>query len=71
MSGIRPSSEDGHAYDTFVGKPGKCKTCGAGPADFPHGDLVAWGRPETDPCERGTVGCSVKHGSQDTACETW
>lgn len=22
---------------------------------------VAWDRPETDPCERGTVGCSVNH----------
>jgi len=32
---------------------------------------VAWGRPETDPCERGTSGCSVLHGSADTPCEGW
>jgi hypothetical protein len=31
---------------------------------------TAWGRAETDPCERGTVGCSVLH-TDDTECETW
>ena len=34
------------------------------------GDETAWERPETDPCERGTVGCSVRHNS-DSECETW
>ena len=35
--------------------------------------VTAWGREETDPCERGTVGCSVRHPSTgpETACETW
>ena len=71
--GIRPSSEDGHAYNPSFRQPGKCLTCGAGPADFPHGSLVAWDRPETDPCERGTVGCSVRHPATgpETDCETW
>jgi hypothetical protein len=34
---------------------------------------VAAGRRETDPCERGTVGCSVDHVRADrgTACATW
>lgn len=33
---------------------------------------VAWERPETAACERGTPGCAVLH-SQGThwACETW
>lgn len=34
------------------------------------GPVVAWGRAETDPCERGTVGCCVAHDG-DTPCETW
>jgi hypothetical protein len=32
------------------------------------------GRRETDPCERGTVGCCVRHQSfpvVDHCCETW
>jgi len=33
-------------------------------------EAVAWDRPETEPCERGTVGCSVHHEG-DTPCETW
>lgn len=33
--------------------------------------VVAEGRAETDPCERGTVGCSVLHSASDTDCETW
>lgn len=33
-------------------------------------EAVAWGRPETDPCERGTPGCSVRH-TRDSKCETW
>jgi len=33
---------------------------------------VAWGRPETDPCQRGTVGCSVDHpAGPETKCEPW
>jgi hypothetical protein len=33
--------------------------------------LIAWDREETEPCERGTVGCSVLHGNTDTECEGW
>lgn len=33
-------------------------------------EQVAWGRAETDPCERGTPGCSVLH-TRDSECETW
>lgn len=33
--------------------------------------IMAVGRKETDPCERGTVGCSVKHTMSDGACQTW
>ena len=36
----------------------------------PGQDAVAWDRPESDPCERGTVGCSVRH-TRDSECETW
>jgi hypothetical protein len=33
---------------------------------------TAWGRAETDPCERGTVGCSVRHdAADDLDCEVW
>ena len=32
---------------------------------------VAWGRKETDPCERGTDGCSIAHNVDDGSCETW
>ena len=31
---------------------------------------TAWGRAETDACERGTVGCSVLH-TTDSECATW
>jgi hypothetical protein len=31
---------------------------------------TAWDRAETDACERGTVGCSVRH-TGDSDCETW
>lgn len=35
--------------------------------------VVALDRPEGDPCERGTVGCSVAHGASrwEHACQTW
>ena len=28
-------------------------------------------RRETDPCERGTTGCCVRHDGPDGGCETW
>jgi hypothetical protein len=28
-------------------------------------------RAESDPCERGTVGCPVLHGDKSTECTTW
>jgi len=31
---------------------------------------IAWDRAETDACERGTVGCSVRH-TADTECQPW
>jgi hypothetical protein len=31
---------------------------------------TARGRKETDPCEKGTVGCSVHH-TTDSDCQTW
>jgi hypothetical protein len=36
-------------------------------------EFTAWGRKETEPCERGTVGCSVLHDMAgfDGECETW
>jgi hypothetical protein len=31
-----------------------------------------WERAEHEPCERGTVGCSVLHpNNTETECETW
>lgn len=34
--------------------------------------LVAWGRDESDTCQRGTPGCSVDHvQGSDWACGTW
>ncbi len=32
--------------------------------------LVAEGRDEDEPCQRGTVGCSVDHRGNES-CETW
>jgi hypothetical protein len=43
---------------------------GLAPCHAPGQEHVAWGRAETDPCERGTVGCSVRH-TRDSECETW
>ena len=34
------------------------------------GELIAWDREESDPCERGTPGCSIHH-SRDSECQTW
>ena len=34
-------------------------------------DETAWDRDETDPCERGTPGCSVRHTTRDGDCATW
>lgn len=36
-------------------------------------EFTAWDRAETEPCERGTVGCSVRHADAgpDSDCETW
>lgn len=41
--------------------------------NHPDDDTVAWDRAETDPCERGTVGCSVLHDTAGLAscCESW
>lgn len=46
--------------------------------------IVAEGREETEPCERGTVGCCIDHTAEmkdregfrdparrDSSCETW
>lgn len=35
--------------------------------------MVDWDRKETDPCQRGTVGCCINHDKAvgDTDCETW
>jgi hypothetical protein len=34
---------------------------------------VAWERPDTEPCEQGTTGCSIKHTAPgaDAQCECW
>jgi hypothetical protein len=37
---------------------------------LPVADGTAWDRAETDPCERGTVGCSTRH-TTDSDCQTW
>lgn len=37
-----------------------------------NGREVDWGRKETDPCQKGTVGCCVDHDKdRDDTCETW
>ncbi len=41
-----------------------------GPLNCTCSDPVAVGRPETDPCQRGTVGCSVDHIG-NSECATW
>lgn len=38
--------------------------------DVTAADAVAWDRAETDPCEKGTAGCSVRHQA-DEACQPW
>lgn len=33
---------------------------------------IDWDRAETDPCQKGTVGCAVDHPvGPETDCETW
>jgi hypothetical protein len=33
---------------------------------------IAWDRPETEPCQAGTPGCSVDHRPDaDYSCEGW
>jgi hypothetical protein len=43
---------------------------GGPPEDSP---LVAWDRPGDEPCEAGTVGCSVSHAATAVAldCLPW
>jgi hypothetical protein len=46
----------------------RCVLC----VTLPDGRLVASGRDEQEPCERGTVGCCVQHEpGEDGGCETW
>lgn len=33
--------------------------------------VYATDRAESDPCECGTVGCSIDHGRDDGGCATW
>lgn len=33
--------------------------------------MYAEDRAPEEPCERGTEGCCVAHGAEDTNCETW
>lgn len=44
-----------------------------GTDNFNSNAIVAWDRAETEPCERGTTGCSVVHSVAGMAscCETW
>lgn len=35
------------------------------------GDSIAWDRHASESCERGTPGCSVRHGSDNTDCQPW
>lgn len=39
----------------------------------PQPTPVAWGRAEDEPCQAGTIGCSVDHSAPggDVPCETW
>jgi hypothetical protein len=43
-----------------------------GQAEAAVGQLaeVAWDRAETDSCERGTPGCSIRH-TRDSECQPW
>lgn len=38
--------------------------------DYRWPAVTAWDRAEDEPCQRGTVGCSVDH-RDDEGCETW
>jgi len=49
------------AYRTDTGYRGTAVT----------GNVVAYGRPETEPCQRGTIGCAVDHADRNTPCEPW
>lgn len=41
------------------------------PGEQPERDItVAWGRDESEPCQRGTVGCSTNHDYK-TECQAW
>jgi hypothetical protein len=48
----------------------KCQYRGLDETGINREELTAWDRAETDACERGTVGCSVKH-TRDSECQTW
>jgi hypothetical protein len=83
-----PEPPTGMKYDAS-GKLVEPEGIHEGAAKFtrPSGELDAWGLPpvawdraESEPCERGTVGYSVKHSwpphwaqtpLYDNACETW
>lgn len=47
----------------------RCPDC-QGTGRKPAPEAVAWGRAETEPCERGTPGCSVLH-TYDSDCQPW
>ena len=52
----------------------RCEASPESPAlELPAPDAeeeTAWDREETDSCERGTPGCSVRH-TRDSECATW
>lgn len=59
---------------TWIEAAGRIDTTEPRRQDFsPSGLRIAWSRKETDPCEKGTPGCSVHHPDSgiETDCETW
>ena len=38
---------------------------------YPDEHGVAWGRPEHEPCQKGTPGCCMDHDAVDAGCEPW
>lgn len=47
-----------------------CLHCGSANERREYRTMTAWDRDESEPCQRGTAGCSVDHHGNES-CETW
>ncbi len=58
--------------DTEARRAEERRTGQALPAILLDGRRIAWSRRETEPCEKLTPGCCIRHEpGAETECETW